>query len=66
MAITKNQLQANEDFFNNILSFSKIYMWPDAGATYIIIDNKFHADKSACDYMKKNVSPSFWSKIVEK
>jgi hypothetical protein len=64
MALTKQQLATNEEFFTKVAAISKKYVWPSYGLVYEIVDGSFMCpSKEAFDKLKANTPTSFHSKI---
>jgi hypothetical protein len=64
MSLTKEQLKANEDFFNKIASLSSIYAWPSTGHVYKIEKGVFICDSiKSFEDLKNNTPKSFHHKI---
>lgn len=64
MALTKQQLAANEEYFTKVAAISKKYVWPTYGHIYEIVDGSFMCpSKESYERLKANTSTSFHSKI---
>ena len=68
MALTQQQLKANEEFFKMVSVIGKSYLWPDYGFLYTIEnDGTFVCpSKRAYQVLKDNTPKSFHSKIKRK
>ena len=65
--LTSQQLKANEDYFNGVAKYSKIFVWKNLGHTYEIQNGNFIAnnEKAFID-LKTNTPESFHTKIKMK
>ena len=67
--MTKEQKQANVDFFQMIINHMNedgIYTWPDAKENYTMKNGKLIGSKTAIRKMKEITLPSFHSKLIVK
>ena len=64
MALTKQQLQANEQFFKQVAQFTSMYIWPDYGFVYLIENGVYIADtKRAYKTLMENTPKTFHKNI---
>ena len=68
MALTQQQLKANDDFFKKTAQITKMYLWPDMGFLYQIDHNGNYIcpTKRAYECLKVNTTKSFHSRIKRK
>ena len=60
--LTKQQLMANDKFFERVFTWGSMYMWPDEREVYHINNNIITCTANGFNKLKLNSSPSFISK----